>query len=219
MGEVRRNWFFSVERALRISFRGNHEKRTSRLLTWVYNRTVLLIHFIRDSPSHRKNGRRSSIFSWFVAARARVSTPPTSTAMHAESLNSISFDCSWKSMKKPPEWTRRMPRWMLIAFWVTLSSANWPSKSRKMSRNDEQFFAFHSYRNELSRVIERLNHVIEDTHDFWKFVQKYEEVERKKGAKPATKDSAGSTKTVGKLDTLTIKKLRNRRCIERILSS
>lgn len=44
----------------------------------------------------------------------------------------------------------------------------------------EDTIEFYSYRSDLGRLIEKLNHVIENTNDFWAFVQKYEEVERKK---------------------------------------
>lgn len=68
-----------------------------------------------------------------------------------------------------------------------------------MSRSDESFFAFHVYKNELSRVLERLNHVIEDTVDFWKFVQKYEEVERKRPmASTRNTNAPCSSKSIGK---------------------
>ena len=48
------------------------------------------------------------------------------------------------------------------------------------SKTEEQFFAFHAYRNDLARILDKFNHVIEDLTDFWRFVFKYEEVERKK---------------------------------------
>lgn len=67
---------------------------------------------------------------------------------------------------------------------------------RVMSRNEEHFFAFHVYKNELNRVIDRLHHVVEDTADFWKFVQKYEEVERKK---PSSKNTPSSSNYKGLL--------------------
>lgn len=52
----------------------------------------------------------------------------------------------------------------------------------KMNKTEDTYFAFHSYRNDLSRLLDKFNHVIEDTADFWKFVQKYEDVELKKPA-------------------------------------
>lgn len=43
-----------------------------------------------------------------------------------------------------------------------------------------EFFSLHSYRTELSRLVDKFSYVLEDVVDFWKFVQKYEDVERKK---------------------------------------
>lgn len=53
------------------------------------------------------------------------------------------------------------------------------SNKRHKSHKDENFF-FHAYRNDLTRLVEKFNTVLEDSNDFWKFVQKYEDVERKK---------------------------------------
>lgn len=51
-------------------------------------------------------------------------------------------------------------------------------------RNDDssrnEFFSLHTYRAELSRLVDKFSYVLEDVADFWKFVQKYEDVERKK---------------------------------------
>lgn len=44
------------------------------------------------------------------------------------------------------------------------------------------FFSFSFYRHDLSRLLDKFSYIIEDTTDFWKFVQKYEDVERKKTA-------------------------------------
>lgn len=51
-------------------------------------------------------------------------------------------------------------------------------KSDDSSRNE--FFSLHAYQTELSRLVYKFSYVLEDVADFWKFVQKYEDVERKK---------------------------------------
>ncbi|XP_065221924.1 probable ATP-dependent RNA helicase DHX34 [Planococcus citri] len=53
-----------------------------------------------------------------------------------------------------------------------------------MSRKrHDHHIEFYSYRSDLSRLVEKFQHVIENVSDFWAFVQKYEEVERKKASK------------------------------------
>lgn len=54
------------------------------------------------------------------------------------------------------------------------------SRKRHDQRDQTDHIEFYSYRTDLTRLIEKLHHVIENIPDFWAFVQKYEEVERKK---------------------------------------
>lgn len=51
---------------------------------------------------------------------------------------------------------------------------------KKSKSNEEEYFLFYKYKNDLLRLTEKFNCVVEDTADFWKFVQKYEDIERKK---------------------------------------
>lgn len=51
---------------------------------------------------------------------------------------------------------------------------------KERDRDHNNCIEFYAYRSELARLLEKLNNVIENTGDFWAFVQKYEQVERKK---------------------------------------
>lgn len=49
------------------------------------------------------------------------------------------------------------------------------------SRTEERDFSFTDFKYELSQVFAANRKLIEDTDDFWKFVRKYEDMEKKRG--------------------------------------
>ncbi len=53
--------------------------------------------------------------------------------------------------------------------------------SRKVKEfQSEEYFSIHAHKNDLARLVDKFGSILEDVADFWKFVQKYEDVERKK---------------------------------------